>query len=225
MPGVRRTIVIATAFAALCAAWATAEAPPQVLPAGTPVVFVADGHLDATPREGTTLVVHLRDPLVLDGVVVAPAGTHARLLVEYPFEPELRHTPSVTLDHFAIPAGLMPVRPVRPIALPIAMGETIDAKTQAQLEHVGQRYSIRVPFPFKLSTDRPAAYYTATPARTAPPHMLVPRGRHAPPTPLPTTLASPGAASSPGAAPPTVLPTPIPAPLSSAPSPAVSPTP
>jgi hypothetical protein len=219
MPGVRRTIVVATGFAALCAAWAAAEAPPQVLPAGTPVAFVADGHLDATPREGTTLVVHLRDPLVLDGVVVAPAGTHAQLLVEYSFEPALRHIPQVTLGHFTIPAGLIPVRSDRAITLPISIGDTIDAKTQAQVVRIGQRVSIHVPFPFKLSTDRPAAYYTATPARTAPPHALVPRTRRAPPTPLPSSAASPAAAT-PGAAPPTVLPTPVPAVVSSAPSPA-----
>lgn len=214
MLGVRRTAVAAAALAALCAAWATAESPSRALPTGTPVVFVADGHLDAMPREGTVLVVHLRDPLLLDGVVIAAAGTHARLLVEYPAEPEYRHTPSVTLDRFTIVAGLMPVRPDHPITLPIAAGDTIAAKTEAQVEHLGTRYSIHVPFPFKLSTDKPSAYYTATPARTAPPHTLVPPGRRrVPPTPLPTTLASPGA---PATAEPTAVPygaeTPLPSP-------------
>jgi hypothetical protein len=215
MLGVRRTAVAAAVLAALCVAWAIAEPSSRELPTGTPVVFVADGHLDAQPREGTTLVVRLRDPLVLDGAVIAAAGTHARLLVEYPAEPEYRHTPTVTLDRFTIIAGLMPVRPDHPITLPIAAGEEIAAKTEAVVEHLGSRYSIRVPFPFKLKNDKPSAYYTATPARTAPPHTLVPPGRrHPPPTPLPTTLATPGASSSPepGAAVPYGSESPLPSP-------------
>jgi hypothetical protein len=190
--GIRRVAVGATALLLLSAAWATAEAPPHVLPAGTAVVFVADGHLDAMPREGTMLVVHLRDPLVLDGTVVAHAGDRARLLVNYPTGPGAPHIPAVALDRFVIGAGLMPVRPDRPIALPIETGETIAARTQADVDHIGERYSIRVPFPFPLSGDRPAAYYTATPARTAPPRTLMPAGhRTGPPTPLPTVAPTP----------------------------------
>jgi len=211
MLGIRRVAVRATAFLFLSAAWAIAEAPPHVLPAGTAVVFVADGHLDAMPRDGAQLVVHLRDPLMLDGAVVGAAGSHARLVVEYPPEPGGAHKPSVVLGRFEIQPGLMPVRPDHPIELPIETGATIAARTQADVDHIGDRFSIRVPFPFPLSRDKPAAYYTATPARTAPPRTLVPAGhRPGPPTPLPTV--APTSAGSPAAVQDSAAPSPAPSP-------------
>jgi hypothetical protein len=216
MLGIRRMAVVATAFLFFSAAWAAAEAPPHVLPAGTAVIFVADGHLDAAPREGAQLVVHLRDPLVLDGTVVGAAGSRARLVVEYPAGAGGSHTPSVVLGRFEIQPGLMPVRPDRPIELPIETGATIAARTQADVDHVGDRFSIRVPFPFPLSGDKPAAYYTATPARTAPPRTLTPPGhRPGPPTPLPTAAPSPSGspdAAALGSAPPSAAASPSPSP-------------
>jgi hypothetical protein len=201
MPGIRPAVVTTTAVLALIAAPATADPPPHTLPAGTAVVFVADVAIDATPREGTVVLVHLRDPLSLDGTVVAPAGSKAKLRVFYPFEKEgNRGAPVVRLEEFTIPAGLMPVRADHAIGLPIAAGETIDAKTQAEIQHIGQRFSILLPFPFPLSSEKPVPYYTATPAKTAPPHLIAPpRGNHGPPTPLPTSSGAPGASTAPAA--------------------------
>jgi hypothetical protein len=135
--------------------------------------------------------VHLRDPLVLDGSVVAPAGTRARLIVGRT-EVNGKRVASVTLQRFTIPAGLLPVRAREPIVLPIASGASIDATTLAEIEHAGERFSIRIPFPYPLSADKPASYYTPTPARTPPPRDLGPgrsRGRPAA-TPIPTASSA-----------------------------------
>ena len=196
MPGVRRTAAVAAAFLLLSAAWATAQSPQQhALPAGTAVVFVADGHLDAGAREGSSAEVHLRDPLVLDGMVIAAAGTHARLIVGGTTDSATgRRTPAVSLDRFTINAGLMPVRAKSPVLPPVTAGMTIEATTLAQVDHIGDRYSIVVPFPFKLSNDQPASAYTPTPARTAPSHLSIPgrgrRGATPPPTAEPSAPAS-----------------------------------
>jgi hypothetical protein len=216
MPGIRPAVVIGTAVLALIAAPATADPPQHTLPTGTAVVFVAEVALDATPREGTVVPVHLRDPLSLDGTVVAPAGSKAKLRVFYPFEkPGSRGAPVVRLEEFTIPAGLMPVHADHPIALPIAVGDTIAAATQAEIQHIGQRFSILLPFPFPLSSEKPFPYYTATPAKTAPPHSLPPpRHGHGPPTPLPTASAAPDASAAPAPAPlaPGESPSPTPSP-------------
>jgi hypothetical protein len=195
MPGIRRTAVVVTAFLLLSAAWATAQSPRQhVLPAGTPVVFVADGHLDSGAREGSSVDVHLRDALVLDGAVIAAVGTHARLLVGGITDTASGHrTPAISLDRFSINAGLLPVRARAPIVAPVAAGTAIEATTLAEVDHIGDRYSIVVPFPFKLSNDQPASAYTPTPARTAPPHFNVParrRGSQPSPTAEPTAAAT-----------------------------------
>ncbi len=194
MPGIRRTAVVVTAFLLLSAAWATAQSPRQhVLPAGTAVVFISDGRLDPGAREGSTVDVHLRDALVLDGTVIAAAGTRARLLVGgFTDTASGRRTPSVSLERFSINAGTLPVRSAAPIVPPIPVGATIDATTLAEVDHIGDRYSIVVPFPFKLSNDQPASAYTPTPARTAPPQFRLPgrRGGTPPPTTEPTASAT-----------------------------------
>ncbi|MEA2690313.1 MAG: hypothetical protein QOD51_2920 [Candidatus Eremiobacteraeota bacterium] len=196
MPGVRRTAVLATAFLLLSAAWATAEAPRQhVLPAGTAVVFVTDAPLDAGRREGDVVAVHLRYDLVLDGTVIAPAGTHAQLLVGGVTGPDGRRRPAVSLDRFTINAGLMPVKSVEPLVPPVPAGAQIDALTLAEVDHIGDRWSIRIPFPFQLSGDQPASAYTPTPARTAPAKTMMRPDPKATATPPPT--AAPSATSVP----------------------------
>ena len=173
------------------------------MPAGTPVVFIADGSLDAHAREGTTVNLHLRDALTLDGIVVAPAGTRARLIVGGHTDNAGVRTPSITIDRVTIHAGLLPVRSLTPIVAPVAAGEAIDAATEAEIGRDGDRITIRIPFPFPLSADRPAAYYTPTPARTAPPHPLSPgRAR-----PLPTASPSPAATTPTGVPVPAASPT------------------
>jgi hypothetical protein len=214
MLGIRPAVVVGTAVLALIAAPATADPPPHTLPAGTAVVFVADSPIDASPREGTVVLVHLRDPLSLDGTVVAPAGSKAKLRVFYPFEKEgSRGAPVVRLEEFTIPAGLMPVRADHAIVLPIAVGDTIAAATQAEIQHIGSRFSILLAFPFPLSSEKPVPYYTATPAKTAPPHSLPPpRGSHGPPTPLPTASPAPDASATPAPLAPGQSPSPTPSP-------------
>ncbi|GAC1573554.1 MAG: hypothetical protein NVS3B7_04940 [Candidatus Elarobacter sp.] len=197
MPGIRRTAVMVAAFLLLSAAWATAQSTrQQKLPAGTAVVFVSDGHLDPGAREGSTVDVHLRDPLVLDGIVLAPAGTRAHLIVGGTTDATGKRTPAVSIDGFTINAGLMPVRAISAIVPPIATGAPIDATTLAEVDHFGERYSILVPFPFSLSNDRPAAYYTPTPARTANPHPFDARRRRGSPTAAPSSTPSPADATS-----------------------------
>jgi hypothetical protein len=174
MPGARRTAVLAAAFLLLSAAWATAEAPRQhVLRAGTAVVFVTDAPLDAGRREGDVVAVHLRDNLVLDGTVLAPAGTRAYLVVGGVAAPDGTRRAAVSLDRFSINAGLMPVKAVDPIVLPVPAGAQIDAMTLADVDHFGDRWSIRIPFPFQLSGDQPASAYTPTPARTPPSRTMM----------------------------------------------------
>jgi hypothetical protein len=197
MLGIRRMAVLGAAFLLVTAAWATAESQRQhVLPPGTAVVFVTDAPLEAGRREGDVVAIHLRDNLVLDGTVLAPAGAKAYLLVGGT-GPEDHRRPLITIDRFSINAGLMPVKPAEPIVPPVAAGTQIDAVTQASVDHIGDRYSIRIPFPFQLSGDQPASAYTPTPARTAPPIMPARRGGS--PSPGPATAAPATAAPSPAA--------------------------
>ena len=209
MPGFRRTAVLVTAFLLLSVAWATAESPlAHVLPAGTAVVFVTDAPLDAGRREGTVVNVHLRDPLVLDGSTLAVAGTRAELLVGGITAPDGHRRPTVSLDRFKISVGLLPVKAIHPIVPPFPAGTVIDATTLADVDHIGERYSIRVPFPFGLSGDQPASAYTPTPARTAPARALMRPGAKV--TSLPTPTVAPTVLPTPET---TTLPTPAPSTL------------
>ncbi|MBV8748396.1 MAG: hypothetical protein JO103_01650 [Candidatus Eremiobacteraeota bacterium] len=173
------------AFLLLGAAWATAASPPQhALPAGTTIVFVTDAPLDAGRREGDVVSVHLQNDIVLDGTTIAPVGTRAYLVVGGTAGPGGKRTPVITLERFSIPAGLLPVTATTPLVAPIPSGAEIRAKTLAEVDHIGDRWSIRVPFPFALSGDQPASAYTPTPARTAPARVLIkPPPPHSPTTP------------------------------------------
>ncbi len=194
MLGIRRTAVLATAFLLLTAAWATAQSGRQhVLPSGTAVVFVTDSNLDPGRREGDVVSVHLRDALTLDGTVLAPAGARARVLVGGTDTPDGKRIRAYSLDRFSINAGLLPVKAVDPIVAPLPAGAEIAATTLAAVDHVGDRWSIRVPFPFQLTGDQPASSYTPTPARTASPKMQMKREPSPTPTAQPTT--SPASAS------------------------------
>jgi len=211
MPGYRRTAVLAAAFLLLSAAWATAQSSPaHVLPAGTAVVFVSDVFLDAGRREGTAVPIHLRDPIVLDGTTIAPAGTRAELFVGGVTLANGTRRPVVVLQQFRTTIGLLPVRSTEPIVPPVKPGAEIAAMTEAAIDHIGSRYSVRVPFPFGLSGDQPASYYTPTPARTAPARVFVrpspkvtslPTPPPATPSPVPTaevtTLPTPAPTASP----------------------------
>ena len=161
-----------------------------MLPAGTAVVFVTDAALDVGRREGDVVSVHLRDNLTLDGTVVAATGARAQLLYGGYTTPDGKRRPAISLERFSINAGLMPVKAVDPIVPPLAAGAQIEATTLAEIDHIGDRWSIRIPFPFQLSGDQPASTYTPTPARTASPKEPLKPERRA--TPAPTAApASP----------------------------------
>jgi len=195
----RRMAVLAAAFLLFCGSFATAAPTPQhVLPAGTAVVFVTDAPLDAGRRDGDVVTVHLRDALVLDGTTLASAGTRAVLLVGRSLTTGGKRVEAVSLERFSVSAGLLPVRAVEPIVPPVPAGAVIEARTLAEVDHLGERYSIRIPFPFRLSGDEPASAYTPTPARTASPGAVMK------PLPRPTATPSP-------TAPPTAAATKIPA--------------
>jgi len=156
---------------------------------------VLDSNLDPGRREGDVVSVHLRDALMLDGTVLAPAGARAYVLIGGTDTPNGKRTRAYSLDRFSINAGLLPVKAVDPIVAPLAAGAQIPATTLAAVDHVGDRWSIRVPFPFALTGDQPASAYTPTPARTASPKMQMKREPSptptAQPTPSPST-ATPG---------------------------------
>jgi hypothetical protein len=187
--------VLGAAFLLLTAAWATAAPTQQhVLPAGTAVVFVTDAPLDAGRREGSIVTVHLRDNLVLDGNVLAAAGTHAQLVVGGITALDGRRRTAISVERFSISAGLMPVHAVAPIVPPVPAGAEIGVTTLAEVDHIGERWSIRIPFPFQLSGDQPASAYTPTPARTASARsMMKPEPRRATPAPTAAPTAPPTA--------------------------------
>jgi len=202
MAGARRIAVIAAAFLLLTEAWATAESPPQhKLPTGTAVVFVTDAPLDAGRREGSVVSVHLRESLALDGVLLAPAGAKADLVLGGLPGPNGVRRPVYTIERFKTSAGLMPVRLSRTVTAPLASGSEIVATTQAEVDHLGDRVSIRIPFPFALGGDVPASAYTPTPARTAPPFTSNVRGRRGSPSPSPTVAPTTSPTGAPSTAP------------------------
>ena len=191
MAGARRTAAVTAALLLLTAAFATADSPAQhVLRPGTAVVFVTDSPLAPDRREGDVVSVHLRDALVLDGTTVAAPGTRAEILIGRIIN-ERSHEHVYSLEHFVVGAGLLPVVPARPIVPPLAAGTEIPARTAAEVDHLGDRVSIRIPFPFRLGGDTPASAYTPTPARTAPPYTFGGRGAPRSPTPAPSPTASP----------------------------------
>jgi hypothetical protein len=221
MPGVSRTAVSVAAFLLGSVAWATAEAPPHgdVLRRGTALVFISDGRLDAGARAGSSVTLHLRDPLVLDGLIVAPAGAKARLVVGDVDPTTGKAEKVLVLEHFQTNPGLLPVRLTTRVPIAVEPGATIDATTLADVAHVGNRLSIETPFPFRLTNDMPAAAYTPTPARTANPSATRPpaaRRRGATPTPTATPTAPAATAEAQSGAPipgqptssPAALPTP-----------------
>jgi hypothetical protein len=134
---------------------------------------------------------------VLDGVTIAAAGTKARLLSGSSLSDGKREV-RIALDQFTTVGGILPIKLVVPLPAAIDVGTILEARTMASVEHIGDRYSIKIPFPFPLSAERPAAYYTPTPARTASPNSMMQRHRGSP-TPVPT--ASPSTAASPTADP------------------------
>jgi len=198
--GLRRVAVLAAALLLLTEAWATADSPTQqTLLKGAAVVFVTDAALDPGRREGGVVSIHLRDPLVFEGAVLAPAGTKAEIVIGSVPAANGKRRPVYTIERFSINAGLLPVRASEPIVPPLPAGAAIAARTEAPVDHVGGRWSVRLPFPFALGGDAPASAYTPTPARTPPPFTInTSRGRRgATPTPAPTVAPTPEPAITP----------------------------
>jgi hypothetical protein len=195
-----RSAALAAALLLVTPGLATAESPQHALPAGSVVVFVSDGHLDIASKPGSSVKIHLRDDLHLDGYLIAPAGTQARLVLGGPTIVNGRREATIALEEFVTHPGRIPVRPRTVTLEALDVGTTIEAITLAEVDDVDGRLSIRVPFPFRLSTDAPFSMYTPTPAKTAaPPRTPTPRSRPSPPAPSP--------AASPAAVAPQPLPT------------------
>lgn len=155
------------------------------------MVFVSDGHLDVGAKAGSTVKVHLRDDLVVDGTAIAAAGTPARLVLGGSVAGGGGRQAVISLDEFVTKPGRLPVGPVVTAVPRIDVGTLIQAKTLATVEHVGQRFSIEVPFPFPFSNDVPVSQYTPTPAKTAPPRSF---GQPSP-RPGPTAFGTPSPAA------------------------------
>jgi len=153
-----------TAFLVFSAGFAAAQTAQSRLPAGTSITFVAEGHFDSRAHPGTSIRAHLKDDLTLDGTMIAPAGTVARLI----FIGESSGKQNVAIDDFKTRYGFLPVGFAVSDASMNA-GVEIRVRTLANVEHLQDRYVIEEPFPFKIGTDAPASVYTPTPARTAPP--------------------------------------------------------
>jgi hypothetical protein len=139
-------------------------------------------------KQGGQFRVHLAQPLVLDGTLLAPAGTSAHLVVADKIKrADGMLILQLALADFRLKQGELPIAPVSDLAAAVTAGQTIAAQTQGSVEHSGDRTFIRVAVPVPLSSSAPNAGYTPFPALTAAPILAPPR-RGSAPTPLPTTF-------------------------------------
>jgi hypothetical protein len=172
------------------------------LPIGTRIDFIADDAVNtATVRPGGSFRIHLAQPLTLDGMPLATAGTPARLLVADTFKrPDGTVMLSIALGGFRLKAGELPLTPIDVNLSAVTPGMTIAASTLGSIERAQDRIVIRVPVPAQLSSAAPISAFTALPALTPAPLLPVPR-RGASPTPLPTTFNPPEPSDAPSDAP------------------------
>lgn len=105
---------------------------------------------------------------MLDGVVIAAAGTPARLVAAGVTTAGGTRRALVAIEDFRTPYGLLPVKSTAAVEA-IAPGVVVAATTQARVEHLGDRFAIEVPFPFALGGDEPTSIYTPVPVATARP--------------------------------------------------------
>jgi len=183
-----------TALFVCTAGWAAAQTPASTLPAGTAVVFIAEGHFDGRAQPGASIRAHLKNDVVLDGTIVAPAGTTAKLI----FVGAKNGKQSVAIDDFRTRFGFLPVGYAESDEPSMNAGVEIRVRTLANVEHLSDRYVIEEPFPFKIGNDAPASVYTPTPARTAPPILQTTgRGSRRSPSPTPSPASSPSPSPSP----------------------------
>jgi hypothetical protein len=163
----------------------------HVLPAGTPLTFVADDSINTqTVRPGSVFKVHLRGDVVLDGTTIAATGTTARLIVvDRTPRTGSGNTLQIAIEGFRIRGGELPVAPLRPAVDVLVAGTEIPTRTMGTVEQLDGRTVIRVPLPFALPLDVPNGAFTPVPARTAQPRV-VPSPRVRTPTPVPTAAAT-----------------------------------
>lgn len=200
----------------------------HTLAQGSIIDFVSDDAVNPqSVRIGGHFKVHTKRDLVVDGDLIAPAGTTARLVVtDKNTNPDGIIMLTVAIDHFRTTPGDLPVSPEHAMVQSIIVGTEIPSRTMGSVDRVGQRLVIRVPLPFSLSNDAPNAFYTPVAARTPTGRFASPRARRATPSPSPAASGSPGAPGSSSPATPAAgtSPTPAPSPAGS-PSPAPIPTP
>ena len=76
------------------------------------------------------------------------AGARAELYVGGATQPNGTRRPVIVIQPIRTTIGLLPVKAAEPIVPPVPAGTVIQAYTQAAIDHIGERYSVRVPFPF-----------------------------------------------------------------------------
>jgi hypothetical protein len=182
--------------AALCVASGLAQAQvasaPSVLPAGSPLTFVADDAVNPkSVQAGSSFKVHLRGGVLLDGETVAADGTLARLVVvERTKAADGSPAIQFALDSFRVRGGDLPIAPLAATVAGLTPGTPIPAKTMGSVERLEGRFVIHVSLPFSLPADVPNAAFTPVPAQTAQPRAVPPvRVRR------PSPAASPSPAS------------------------------
>ena len=164
----------------------------HVLPTGTSLIFVSDATVDPkTVRPGRVFKVHLLAELVLDGTMIAAAGTPAQLVVlDRVTESGGKPAMVIAIGNFNVRGGELPVTPVTATVATLESGGRIATHTMGSIEQIGTRTIIRVPLPFSLPVDPPNGAFTPVPARTNGPGVVRPRPVRRP-HPSPAPSASP----------------------------------
>ena len=158
---------------------------------GSPLVFVADVTVDSHVRVGANFHVHLKGPLTIGAIPVAPEGTAAQLFItgKTTGKDGVTHY-DIAITQFRLrDIGTLPVRPVESTVDEIKAGMDIPVTTMGMIAATEGRLRISIPLPINLSNDAPQGGYTASPIKTASP--MVPPRRVGRPTPTPTPFPTP----------------------------------
>jgi hypothetical protein len=178
---------------------------------GSPLTFVADVTVDPSVRVNANFHIHLKAPLTIGTINVAPANTPAQLFVtaKRTGKDGVTHY-DITIAQFRIKdLGTLPVVPVHATVDTITAGMDIPVTTAGAVISSEGRLRITVPLPITLSNDAPQAGYTPAPIRTAGPYVPLPRRGARPtvppapatPSPSPEPTADPAVSPAPAASP------------------------
>jgi hypothetical protein len=216
--------------------------PPQpaaagfLLPAGTVVTIVLDQEIDsATVAPGAVIAAHLRDPIVVGGRTLAPAGSPVRIVVTETRRAGDGVSGEVVLD-------LAPVRLTDRLDLPLrfvhadlsplliaADPEDVILPPSPKAQPLKRGFDVILPRGTRLRA-RTAASVQATSSAgdtlvTPPPYRLSTEKPYAPFTPIPLATYNPRFTPAPRNAKPSPPPPPSSSPSASTASPSPAPTP